>query len=388
MRSSRPPGWRSPSVKRGATAPAVGGASIARVVHGTQMVGDQVRVGSSRSRIVAAVAAVALGVGALGLTACGSDSADLPDGVAARVGDSPITQDELDRSVAQTVAAFESQGQAAPPEDTDEYTQLVRQAMQTLVQQKVIAAEAAECGEPCKVTEKDVTTELADIIATEFNDSQEEFNTFLGTRSLTRPEARTIVRNSLLQEKLYENVTRGVRFTVEDARAYYDENQDQFQTPAGRRVSHILVATEAEAEALRARVTPANFADLARTESTDTGSATGGGDLGIMQEGQFVPEFEEAAFALKDGEISDPVESQFGFHIITVDLVPASTTSFADARQGIIQSQLEMARQEAYSTWAEEALEEWEERTVYADEELAPPDEDETATEGEEVPAP
>ncbi|MEQ8835139.1 MAG: peptidylprolyl isomerase [Miltoncostaeaceae bacterium] len=355
------------------------------------MVGDQLILGLSRSRVASAVAVVAIGAGTLGLAGCGGDSADLPDGVVARVGDSPISQEELDRSVQQTVAAFESQGQAAPPEDSEEYTQVVQQAMQTLVQQKVITAEAAECGEPCAVTEDEVTAELQDIVATEFGDSREEFETFLQSRMLSRAEAREIVRNSLLQQKLFEDVTRGVRFTVDDAREYYDENTEQFETPAGRRVSHILVATEDEAEALRARVTPENFADLARSESTDTGSAPSGGDLGIMQEGQFVPEFEEAAFALEDGEISDPVESQFGFHIITADLVPASTTSFADARQGIIQSQLEARRQEAYTTWAEEALEEWEGRTVYADDDLAPPDEEDAeaaVTDGEEVPAP
>lgn len=352
------------------------------------MVGDQLILGLSRSRLAAAVAVVAIGAGSLALAGCGDDSADLPDGVVARVGDSPITQEELDRSVQQTIAAFESQGQAAPAEDSDEYTQIVQQAMQTLVQQEVITAEAARCGEPCKVSEDEVTAELRDIIATEFGDSREEFEAFLQSRQLSRAEAREIVLNSLLQQKLFENVTRGIRFTAEDAREFYEENTEQFRTPAGRRVSHILVATEDEAEALRARVTPENFADLARSESTDTGSAPSGGDLGIMQEGQFVPEFEEAAFALGDGEISDPVESQFGFHIITVDLVPASTTSFADAREGIVQNQLETRRQEAYTEWAEETLAEWDERTVYADEDLAPPEEDEVATDGEEIPAP
>jgi parvulin-like peptidyl-prolyl isomerase len=331
--------------------------------------------------------AVALGVGALGIAGCGGDSADLPEGTAARVGDAPIKQTALDRQVEQSVAAFESQGQAAPAEDTEQYQQLVQQSMQTLVQQKIIAAEAAKCGEPCAVTKDEVTEELQSIIATEFSDSQQEFNEFLDQRKLTRAEARTIVRNSLLQQKLFENVTRGVRFSEEDAKAYYDENGEQFSTPAGRRASHILVATKTEADAIRARVNSGNFAAIAREESTDTGSATQGGDLGIIQKGQLVPEFEKVAFELKDGEISRPVETQFGWHIITVELVPASTTPFAQAKDGIMQNQLQQKRQEAYSEWAETAISDWEERTVYARDELKPPSESETEA-LEEAPAP
>lgn len=330
---------------------------------------------------------MALGVGAFGIAGCGGDSADLPEGTVARVGDAPITQVALDRQVEQSVAAFESQGQAAPAEDSEQYTQLVQQSMQTLVQQKIIAAEAAECGEPCKVTKDEVTEELQSIIASEFNDSQQEFNEFLEQRKLTRAEARAIVRNSLLQQRLFDNVTRGVRFGDEDAKAYYDENSEQFSTPAGRKARHILVATKAEADAIRARLNAGNFAAIARSESTDTGSATQGGDLGIIQKGQLVPEFEKVAFELKDGEISVPVETQFGWHIITVELVPASTTPFAEAKDGIMQSQLQQKRQETYSEWAETAIADWEDRTVYARDDLKPPSETETEA-VEETPAP
>lgn len=200
---------------------------------------------------------------------------------------------------------------------------------------------------------------------------------------MTRADARTIVRNSLLQQKLYDNVTRGVRFSVEDAKAYYKEHPDEFRTPAGRTARHILVDSKEKAERIRARVTAANFAEIARKESTDTGSAAQGGDLGTIQKGQMVEEFEKAAFALKDGEISDPVQTQFGWHIIMVELTPAKTTSFAEAKSGIIASQLNTKRQEAYSEWAEKAVKDWEDRTVYADDSLKPTTETAAETEAE-----
>lgn len=334
--------------------------------------------------MVAAGVAVALGAGALGIAGCGGD--DLPDGAVARVGDASISEAQLDRQVGQTLAAYESQGQAVPQEDSDAYRELVQQSLQTLVQQRIITAEARECGEPCAVEQDAVTEELANIIETEFGGSREDFDTFLQERQLSRADAREVVRNSLYQQALYDHVTRGVRFTAQDAREYYRENTEEFTTPAGRTASHILVETEAEANAIADRVTPGNFAQIARQESTDTGSAVQGGDLGVIQRGQLVPEFEEVAFSLGDGEISEPVETQFGWHIITVDLVPERTTPFAEAREGIIRNQLEQRRQEAYNEWAEETLEEWDERTVYARDELSPPDDAEADPAVEDVP--
>lgn len=352
---------------------------------GGQVIRGQRRIGWTTAVAVAAVTAATLVV-----AGCGSDSADLPDGTAARVGDTPISQTALDRQMEQSLAAMESQGQAAPAKDSEIYTQVEQQALQTLVQQRIIVAEAARCGAPCKVTKADVANELKNIVRDEFKGSQKEFTDFLKQRKLTKDEALEIVRNSQLQKKLFEHVTRSVRFTAEDAQKYYDENKDQFSTPAGREARHILVATEAEAQAIRKTLTPDNFAQIAREKSTDTGSGAQGGDLGLIQKGQMVPEFERAAFALKDGQISQPVKTQFGWHLIMVKDVSATTTPFAQAKAGIMQSQLEQARQQAYNDWAEKVIGDWEKRTVYANPDLKPPaqtapdvttDSDQTTTE-------
>ncbi len=309
----------------------------------------------------------------MGATACGGDdSADLPSGVVARVGDANITEEQLDRAISQTSAEAKAQGQTVPAEGAEGYDQVRQQALQGLVQQKIVGFEARECGNPCKVTDQQIDDELARIIDTNFNGKQKEFDDFLADRGITKPDARDIVRNQLQSQELFNHVTRGVRFTDADAKAFYAENPDQFKVAAGRVASHILVETEAEADSIRAEVTSENFAQLAEESSTDTGSAKQGGSLGPIQKGQLVPEFEKVAFALEDGEISQPVKTQFGWHIITVDVTPASTTSFADAKDQIVSTQLDQKRQAEFTKWSEGVVEDWTDRTVYSDPDLRP----------------
>jgi hypothetical protein len=297
---------------------------------------------------------------------------DLPDGIVARVGDSNITEAEFERMLQQQLAGSAASGQAAPEEGTPAYDSLRRNVMRQLVLQRVVDFEARKCGRPCRVTADDIKAELGRIVQSNFNGSQEEFDNFLTEQKLTQDDANTLVRFQLQQPKLFSFVTRKVRFTAADARRFYTANTAQFTQPAGRTARHILVKTKAEADRVRARITDATFAAIARTASIDTGSAQQGGDLGQIQQGTLVPEFERVAFALKDGEISQPVKTQFGWHIIQVQLVEARVTPFAEARAGIISSQLGQRRQAEFDKFQTRVLAEWGRRTVYADASLSP----------------
>ena len=329
------------------------------------------------------VGLVALGAaGLLLLSGCGSSgaTADLPDGVVARVGDAPITQAQLNQTIEQSRAQAKLQGQTLPAEGETGYDQVRQQALQQLIQQEVVNAEARKCGTPCDVSAKDITAELNRIRQTNFKGSQKAFDAFLKKSSISQASARDIVKNQLQQQKLLDHVTRGIRFTAADAQAYYDANRSQFTVPAGRTARHILVATKAEAEKIRSEVTLQNFGELAKKYSTDTGSAQQGGSLGQIQKGQLVPEFEKVAFSLKNGEISQPVKTQFGWHIITVTITPQRTTSFAKAKSQIISSQLAAKRQAAWTAWGQKALKDAEAHTVYADASLKPTTTAATAT--------
>ena len=142
------------------------------------------------------------------------------------------------------------------------------------------------------------------------------------------PEQASIEYVVLDAEALKKDVT----LAEEDLRKYYAENESRYTAAEERRASHILVKADAQASAdarakakakaegllAEARKNPGGFADLARKNSDDPGSAQNGGDLDYFGRGAMVKPFEDAAFALKPGSISDVVTSDFGFHIIQV----------------------------------------------------------------------
>jgi peptidyl-prolyl cis-trans isomerase C len=127
------------------------------------------------------------------------------------------------------------------------------------------------------------------------------------------------LRKRLVIQKVMRQYQTPPTVTDEQVRAYYDQNPSLYSTTQIR-ASHILVKDEETAKQILAelRAHPEKFADLAKAKSTDTTSAQRGGDLGMFGQGRMVPEFERVAFALKPGEISDIVKTQYGYHIITV----------------------------------------------------------------------
>lgn len=140
-----------------------------------------------------------------------------------------------------------------------------------------------------------------------------------------------------------------------ELKAAYEARAAQYRVPEQRRASHILVKTEDEARQLAAelRKAPARFGELARKHSQDPGSAEKGGDLGFFGRGMMVPAFEEAAFRLKPGEVGDPVQSEFGWHVIRVTGVqPAQSRPFAEVRDELAR---ELARAAGARRFAEAA---------------------------------
>ena len=294
--------------------------------------------------------------------------------IALKLGDGKITTEQVARVITQQRASAKASNQTVPKDGTKEFTAFRKQIVEQMFLQRVYATESKKCGKSCEVTEKDVDARIADIIKSQLGGDKKKFDKLLADRSYTQPEARDLLRGEAELPKLYAHITKDVTFTEADAKKYYADNKAQYQVRAGRRVYHILVKTEALAAKLSAQATEANFASLAQKFSQDPGSKSQGGDLGLIQKGAFVPEFEAAAFKLKDGEISKPVKSQFGWHVIRVALQPATTTPFDEAKAQIISAQSGTKKQEAFKTWQEKTVAAYRKSSTYASLDLVPDD--------------
>ena len=184
--------------------------------------------------------------------------------------------------------------------------------------------------------------------------TEANFKAALQAQQITEAKLREDARADLLVSKLLDQeVNQKILVKPTDIATFYEKNPDRFQQGETMRASHILVLVPAEANqqartALRGRAEAAlkaakagqDFAKLARQYSQDS-SAQRGGDLGFFPKGQMVPAFDQAAFALAPGQISELVETQFGFHIIkATERRPARVVPFVEVA-GQIQEFLE-----------------------------------------------
>jgi peptidyl-prolyl cis-trans isomerase C len=142
---------------------------------------------------------------------------------------------------------------------------------------------------------------------------------------------------SILDVLVREEVDARVTVSPEETKAYYDAQPGSFTASEEFRASHILVKTNAEAAELKKRLAQGeDFAALARKTSVDATTRSKGGDLGILKKGQTVPEFERALLTLTPGEVSQPIPTKFGYHLIKmVERIPGPPISYEEAKDQV-----------------------------------------------------
>jgi peptidyl-prolyl cis-trans isomerase C len=140
-----------------------------------------------------------------------------------------------------------------------------------------------------------------------------------------------------IQMMLEKELAKKAEVTDKDIQEYYKKNKEQFKRPASYRMSHILVKTEAEAKKAEERVRKGeDFAKVAKEVSADKESAKNGGDIGELEKGNMPPEFDKAVQKMKKGDISAPVKTQFGYHIIKVaDVKPESYMEVTNVKENL-----------------------------------------------------
>ena len=266
-----------------------------------------------------------------------------PSTVLAKVNGVAITRGERDRALQEILAQGGGRGGQQPTPEM--MPQMENAALDQLINIEVLYQKGK------KLTVKDLEQKVDEKVGQTRKQfpSQADFEKALKGANITENKLkdlarRNIVIDNLMQKEVFSKIT----VTEADVKKFYDDNPDKFKMPERTQASHILISADQKAtpedkkkakekaEAIRKRVAKGeDFATVAKAES-NCPSAAKGGDLGYFGKGQMVPEFEKAAAALKLGELSDVVESPFGYHIIKVmDRKPADTVKFAEVKDKI-----------------------------------------------------
>ena len=310
---------------------------------------------------------LALALLGLGLVGCGSSNEDVPDGAVALVDGEEISKAEFDALINRARLSYKNNKQEFPKAGTPEYRTLQNQAVAYLVQQEKYRQKADDLD--VEVTEKEVDERVEQLKQQYFSGDDKKFQENLKTQGLTEEQIRGEIEAQLVSEKIYAKVTEGVKVGDAQIEKYYNEHKGDYKTASSRDVRHILVPTnkKALADDIRGQlVAGASFAALAKKHSTDPGSKATGGKL-TVRKGETVPEFEKSAFSLDKGEISQPIKTQYGWHIIEAlsEVKPESQTPLADVKEQIRQQLLQERRQAAVTDWSKELQDEFEDKVTY-----------------------
>ena len=307
-----------------------------------------------RSHILLPIAAASL---LLAAVACGGgDSDDVPSNSIAVVGDERISKAEFDRLLNQARSSYKESKRPFPQSGTEEYVQLRDQIVQYLVRRAQFAEEAKSRG--IEISDDQVDKRLEQLVQQYFQGNRKRYEQQLKANGVSNDQVREDIEAQLVQEQLFQDVTKDVKVSDAEMQKYYRENKQQYSTPAQRDIRHILVKKnqKALADNLAAQIRAGgNFAQLARRYSQDPGSKKLGGRLEISR-GQTVPAFDKVAFTIPKGQISSPVRTQFGWHVIEAltAVQPAKTTPFKQVKQAIRQQLLQSKKSEASTKYVEE----------------------------------
>ena len=200
------------------------------------------------------------------------------------------------------------------------------------------------------MTDEDVANEMSSYM--QMIENVDEYNKFMEENGIDEEFLKNHFRQTLIFDKYRNKIMSETEITENDLRDYYNTHIDEYKKEEIK-ASHILITTlndmgeplseeetakkESEAQDILARIKQGeDFEALAKEYSDDKASASNGGDLGYFAKGVMVPEFEEAAFKLEKGQVSDVVKSSFGYHIIKVDDKREEITSYEDEKENIL----------------------------------------------------
>lgn len=280
---------------------------------------------NNKIKLILAVALLALA-----LTGCGQSA---QKEVVAKVNDVEITKDDL-------------------------YNYMVEQngeeALNMLISEKILSLEV----EKSKIEISNEEMDEAVKEMTDYYGGEEQLNNAIASYGLTMETVKENIKTNIQMEKMLEDY---VEITDEEMQEFYESNKDYLNEEETVKARHILVETEELANEVKAKLNEGgDFAELAKEYSTDSSNNQNGGELGYFPRGKMVEAFEDAAFSMDINEVSEPVKTNFGYHIIKVeDKTEAKELTFDEAKEDIRKQIVQQKMPTAYNQWYSEKLEEY-----------------------------
>lgn len=285
----------------------------------------------------------------------------LSDGKVAVVNGTVIPRAEFDRGMERAYRQFAGTGRSLSESQLPEVKKGV---IESLINQELLYQESQN--NSIKVEDKEIDKQL-DALKKRFP-SAKEYDAALAKMNLSEVEIKSQITKGLaIQQFIDTKFVQKITVSDDETKAHYNNNLDLFKQPEQLRAMHILVmvapqATEEQKAAARKKLKEVqqklgkgeDFEALAK-EYSEGPSGAKGGDLGYFGRGQMVPAFEEVAFALKAGAVSDIVETRFGYHLIkVVDKKPASTMSYEEVKDNLTQYMKQRKIQEQVKLYIDE----------------------------------
>jgi foldase protein PrsA len=327
--------------------------------------------------VVLFVLAMALSAGVV--AGCGGD---MSGDAVAKVGDVEISQEMFNQRLEEFGAQY---GYSEETTDAETWGLFKRDVLEYVVLYEMASQKAEDYD--VSVTDEDVQTEIDTIIESYYSGDEEAFNEDLASADMTLDQLKANYKESMLMQKVYEKITGEVpEPTAEEIAAYYEENKDGYFVEETRTARHILIApggeetndttstTVAGASTTTTELTDAewnkaleiaenvrqllkdggDWTELAAKYSDDSGTADSGGELGAVEKGDMVKEFEDSVFSLALNDISEPVKTVFGYHVIQVtEIEEGRQQTLEEVSEDIKSTLLSKKQTEAWEAWIE-----------------------------------
>lgn len=292
----------------------------------------------------------------------GADGAWIQNTILATVGNENIMEDDLNKIMSSYDPQLKQKYGADYASNSNVkpiIKKIKMQQLYKLIDEKILLKKAVELN--LKPADNDITKLINDEMNKVKAQYSGQYDNYLKQNGINENQFKELLNNSIIEKAVQDEIVKNVTTTDDEVKTYYDKNKETtFTKGAGATVAHILVADEQTAKDLKAKLDAgADFEALAKANSTDPGSKDNGGSLGFVEYNttQLVTEFVDGFKNLKEGEVSNPVKSQYGYHLIKVTgLKSGEVIPFDQVKDKLKEAILQQKKEIAYDS----KMQEWE----------------------------